>query len=84
MPNFTVDILSVSVLPNNYMFTLIDLCVTVLSGLWQSASGEWAGDVDLNDGKLQRQCSIFKNRLQKIQCIGLDNKSVAEIHCDLV
>jgi len=55
----------------------------VLSGLWQSASGEWAGDVDLNDGKLQRQCSIFKNRLQKIQCIGLD-KSVAEIQCELV
>jgi len=51
----------------------------VLKGLWQSVSGEWAGDVDLNDGKLQRQYSIFKKRLQKIQCIGLDYKSIAEI-----
>ena len=25
----------------------------VVKGLWQSVSGEWASDVDLNDGKLQ-------------------------------
>ena len=55
----------------------------VLKGLWHSASGEWAGVVDLNDGKLQCQYSIFKNRLEKIQCIGLDNKSIAETKCDL-
>ena len=24
----------------------------VVKGLWQSMSGEWAGDVDINDGKL--------------------------------
>jgi len=53
----------------------------VLKGLCQS--GEWAGDVDLYDGKLQRQYSIFKKRVEKIQCIGLDNKSIAEIKCDL-
>jgi len=34
----------------------------VVKGLWQSVSGEWGGDVDLNDGKLQQAYSDLQNR----------------------
>jgi len=49
----------------------------VVKGLWQSASGEWAGDVDLNDGKLQQQYRKYKLRMEEIDSIGL-NKPLAE------
>lgn len=55
----------------------------VVKGLWESASGEWAGDVDLNDGKLQRQYSKFKLRMKEIQSVGLNNKSMAETKSEL-
>ena len=36
----------------------------MLKGLWKSVSGEWAGDVDLNDGKLfNRHMSSIKIEL---------------------
>jgi len=51
-------------------------------GLWQSASGEWAGDVDLNDGKLQQQYCRYKLRMEEIDSIGL-NKPLAETRSKL-
>jgi len=36
-----------------------------------SLSGEWAGDVDLNDGKLQRQCTDYKSRMEKLKHLGV-------------
>ena len=43
----------------------------VVKGLWQSTSGEWAGDVDLNDGRLQRQYSDFKIRMEEVKNLGV-------------
>jgi len=30
----------------------------IIKGLWQSSTGEWSGDADLNDGKLNQQSSL--------------------------
>ena len=51
----------------------------VVNGLWQSVTGEWAGDVDLNDGKLQQQYHIYK---EEIDSVGL-NKPLAETRSEL-
>ena len=50
----------------------------VVKGLWQSTSGEWAGDVDLNDGRLQRQYSDFKIRMEEVKNLGV-GKSIEEL-----
>jgi len=50
----------------------------VVKGLWQSTLGEWAGDVDLNDGKLQQQYIKYKSRTEEIKCLGI-GKPVDEI-----
>ena len=46
-------------------------------GLWQSTSGEWSGDVDLNDGKLQQEYNRYKLRMEAIDSVGL-HKSLVE------
>ena len=33
----------------------------VVKGLWESVNREWAGDVDLNDGRLREQYQQHKN-----------------------
>ena len=48
----------------------------VVKGLWQSVSGDWGGDVDLNDGKLQQLYKGFKDRLTWISNIGLNGRDV--------
>ena len=40
----------------------------VVKGLWQSANGEWSGDVDLNDGKLHQQFATFCGRKKRSEC----------------
>ena len=50
----------------------------VVKGLWQSMSGEWAGDVDLNDGKLQWQYTDYKSRMEKLKHLGV-GKSIEEL-----
>ena len=54
----------------------------IVKGLWQSAAGEWSGDVDLNDGKLQQQYCNYKLRMEVINSVGL-NKSLVEVKSDL-
>ena len=56
----------------------------VVKGLCQSVAGEWSGDVDLGDGKLQEQYKEFCQRVDRIEAIGLEGKSVEESRSELV
>ena len=49
----------------------------LVKSLWQS--GEWAGDVNLNDGKLQCLYSELQESLSWINRIGLNNSDVNHI-----
>ena len=49
----------------------------VVKGLWQSASGEWSGDADLNDGKLYQQFKIFCERKERMNSIGMQESMEA-------
>lgn len=53
--------------------------VDVVKGLWESVKGEWAGDVDLNDGMLQLLYEKLQNQLQWVEGIGLDQRNSTEI-----
>ena len=55
----------------------------VVKGLWLSVSGEWSGDVDLNDGKLQHLYTSFRDTLTWISKIGLDTSDIAYIKKDI-
>lgn len=48
----------------------------MVKGLWQSVSGEWAGDVDLNDGKLQQVYTDLQESMKWINSIGLNSSNV--------
>ena len=52
--------------------------VDVVKGLWESVKGEWAGDVDLNDGQLQLLYQKLQNQLQWVEGIGLDQRNSIE------
>ena len=47
----------------------------VVKGICESTKGEWSGDVDLNDGSLQRLYQQFRGRLQWTEGIGLQQRS---------
>ena len=49
----------------------------VIKGLWQSASGEWSGDADLNDGKLHQQFKTFCERKERMNSIGMQESMEA-------
>ena len=51
----------------------------VVKGLWESVSGEWSGDIDLNDGKLSQLYKEFQNRLAWVKCIGIGNIATEKI-----
>jgi len=34
---------------------------------------KWSGDVDLNDGSVQKQYDAYQNRLKKVGSIGLED-----------
>jgi len=55
----------------------------IVKGLWQSIAGEWSGDVDLNDRKLQQQYCNYKLRMEVINSIGLNGSNVYCIKEDL-
>jgi len=54
-----------------------------VKGLWQSVSGEWSGDVDLNDGKLQHLYTKFQVTLAWIDKMGLDTSDLSHTKKDL-
>ena len=49
------------------------------SGLMESVRLEWAGDVDLDDGQLQRMYSAYIQRLTFVQGIGSGSRSDSAI-----
>ena len=52
--------------------------IDIVKGLWESVKGEWAGDVDLNDGQLQLLYQKLQNQLQWVEGIGLDQRNSIE------
>ena len=56
----------------------------VVKGLWESVSGEWAGDVDLNDGKLAAQYEQYQDKITWLKGIGLRNGNIEDIKQDLL
>ena len=59
--------------------------VDVKKGLCESVRGEWSGDVDLNDGKLQKMFSDYQNHLKWIAGLGLDDRhDIETIKQDLI
>ena len=51
----------------------------VVKGLWESVSGEWSGDIDLNDGKLNQLYKEFQDRLAWMKCIGISDVTSEQI-----
>jgi len=56
----------------------------VVKGLWESVNGEWAGDVDLNDGKLREQYQQYQEKVTWAKSIGLQRQDIKYIREDLV
>ena len=55
----------------------------VVKGLWESVSGQWAGDVDLNDGKVKQLYKEFQDRITWVKRMGLDRATIEQIQEDL-
>jgi len=47
-------------------------------------SGEWAGDINLNDGKLGAQYKQYQDKISWLKGIGLCNKNIENIKQDLL
>lgn len=56
----------------------------VTKGLWESVSGKWDGDVDLNDGKLGQLYMQYENRIKQIKSLGMQDQSTDQIRQQLV
>ena len=54
----------------SYFWIKADGC-DIVKGLNESVSGNWNGDVDLNDGKLQLQFDKYQQKLKFVENIGL-------------
>ena len=55
-----------------------------MKGLWVSTKGAWAGDMDLNDSKLQEQKQNFLDHIHWVEGTGLsDRSSLQQIDHDL-
>ena len=58
--------------------------VDLVAGLGESVKGEWSGDVDLGDGRLQEMFKEYQRRLQMMARIGLkDRRESSVIFADL-
>ena len=51
----------------------------VVKGLWESVSGEWSGDIDLNDGTLSQLYKECQDRLAWVKSIGIGNITTEQI-----
>ena len=56
----------------------------VVKGLWESVSGEWAGNADLNDGKLGALYKQHQDKITWLKGIGLRNETIENIKQDLM
>lgn len=59
--------------PGAYWWIKGDGC-DLVKGLYESVAGVWSGDVDLNDGSLQRSFDEYKSKLSFISQIGLGSR----------
>jgi len=55
-----------------------------VKGLWESVSGEWAGDVDLNDGVLQHKYEQHQSKVNWATMIGLPGDNIEQIKDELI
>lgn len=70
--------------PNSWWWIKADGC-DIVSGLSESVSGEWSGDVNLNEGVLDTLYKEYKERLEWVMSIGLRNgKDNLEEDLDLI
>lgn len=49
-----------------------------MKGVWESTTGKWSGDVDLNDGQLECLQQQFKQQLKWAEGIGLESRSTPD------
>jgi len=52
--------------------------------LWESVSGKWAGDVDVDDGKVDQLYKEVQDRVTWVKTIGTAEVSVEEIKKNLL
>lgn len=64
--------------PDSWWWLKADGC-DVTEGLIESTKLQWSGDVDLNDGSLQKQYEAYRKRLAFAESVGLDGE-----HSDVV
>lgn len=57
--------------PNSWWWLKADAC-DLNKGLKESARLQWSGDVDLNDGSLQKQYQNYRTRLEIAAKVGLN------------
>ena len=59
--------------------------VDVVKGLKESVKGEWSGDVDMNDGSLNKLFQEYQGRVEAARKIGLEDRGAQQcIEADLV
>lgn len=56
--------------PDSFWWIKGDAC-DITKGLGESVTQKWSGDVDLDDGELQKQYNNYQQRLHFIKGIGL-------------
>ena len=59
---------------NTWWWLKADAC-DLVSGLLESMRGVWSGDIDLNDGGLDKQYENYKGRLSCIQSLKIRDAS---------
>ena len=56
----------------------------MVSGLGESVSGEWSGDIDLNDGKLKQMYMAYRKRLDFISSINGEEEDIQLLRQQIV
>ena len=59
--------------PNAWWWVKADGC-DLVSGVCESTKLEWSGDVDLNDGDLQKLYEVYRRRLAFIVGVGVGDR----------
>ena len=60
--------------PDSWWWIKADGC-DITSGLGESVSGEWSGDVNLHEGVLDEMLAEYRRRVQLVKEIGLDSQA---------
>ena len=63
--------------PHSWCWLKADGCDVNL-GLKESVKRQWSGDVDFNDGLLQKQHDAYISRIEQANTIGLEGGSVVD------